>query len=85
MTNANPFEPNIFEQEPYSSYFDNFDWSTVHSFDNYYNVYLKGKRSTTEVIVKAKDPEQAKSIYCELEGFDKTSMSSKIYILGLRN
>ena len=74
MTNTSPFEPNIFEQEPYSSY-----------FDNYYNVYLKGKRSTTEVVIKAKDPEQAKSIYCELEGFDNTAMSSKIYILGLRN
>ena len=39
----------------------------------YYNVYLKGKQPTTELIVKAKDPAQAKSIYCRHQGFTKTT------------
>ena len=73
MTNTNPFEPNIFEQEPYSSYFDNFDWGTVNRPNNYYNVYLKGKKELTETIIRATHPEQAKSIYCRLQGFTKTT------------
>jgi hypothetical protein len=44
----------------------------------YYNVYLKGKRSITEVLIKATSPEQAKSIYCKNEGLNKAVIVKKV-------